>query len=143
MTPTHAYIPGRTPRHDEALFDPVKSTVRLGMSESDLAQSDAWSTGLDFYHQGYFWECHEVLEAVWMATRQNSRTRRVAQAVIQLANARLKLAMGRGNAARRLAEIAATHLAEARLGDDPVMGLTPGWLNSEVSAVRRAARGAI
>lgn len=140
MTPAHAYIPGQTPRHPEEMFDAVKSTVRLGMTEADLAVSDAWSTGLDYYHAGFFWECHEVLEAVWMATRQNSRARRVVQAVIQLANARLKLAMGRGNAARRLAEIAATHLAEARLAEHPVLGLTPDWLRAEVSAVRRAAR---
>ena len=140
MTPAHAYIPGQSPRHPEEMFEAVKSTVRLGMTEADLAVSDAWSTGLDYYHAGFFWECHEVLEAVWMATRQNSRARRVVQAVIQLANARLKLAMGRGNAARRLAEIAATHLAEARLAEDPVLGLTPDWLRAEVSAVRRAAR---
>ncbi|MDU8943133.1 DUF309 domain-containing protein [Ovoidimarina sediminis] len=143
MIPPHAYVPGRTPRHDEAMFADVRSTVRRGMTEEDLAVSAAWSTGLDLYDQGFFWECHEVLEAVWMAAHQNSRARFVAQAVIQLANARLKLAMGRVNAARRLADIAAAHLAEARLDRDPVMGLTPDWLRGEVSAVRHAARGAL
>ncbi len=139
MIPPHAYVPGRTPRHPEDMFDAVKSTAVRGMSAEDLAGSPAWRTGRALYDQGYFWECHEVLEAVWMATGQNTRERRVVQAVIQLANARLKLAMGRANAARRLAGIAEAHLAEARLRGTPVMEIAPDWIRGELAEIRRKA----
>ena len=80
-------------------------------------------------------------ESIQATTVRISRAADVA--VIQLANARLKLAMGRMNAARRLADIAAAHLAEARLDRDPVLGLTPDWLRGEVSAVRHEVRNAL
>ena len=136
MTPPHAYIPGQTPRHPEDLFDGVKATVRKGMSAGELAASEAWAVGLRYYREGFYWECHEVLEAVWMAARQNTPERRVVQAVIQLANARLKMRMGRANAARRLAGIAEGHLADARAGG-PVLGLAPDWIAGEIVDIRR------
>ena len=142
MIPPHAYIPGQTPRHPEDLFDAVKATARRGMSPADLARSEAWQAGRDLYDRGFYWECHEVLEAVWMSTGQNTRERRVVQAVIQMANARLKLAMGRGNAARRLERIAAAHIAEARLNAADVLGLTPDWLQAELADIRQHAREA-
>jgi hypothetical protein len=43
-----------------------------------------------------------VLEAVWIASPKNGRDRVALQAVIQLANAGLKLRMGRDRAAMRL-----------------------------------------
>ena len=139
MTPPHAYIPGRTARHPEDLFDPLKVTARRGMTSGELAESRAWAEGLRFYREGYYWEAHELLEAVWMATGPNSAERRMVQAVIQLANARLKAAMGRRNAAERLAGIAAAHLAEARAARGAVLGLSPDWVAGEIADVRRGA----
>lgn len=139
MIPTHAYIPGRTARHPGGCFEALRATVRPGMTPDALAASEAWRTGLAYYREGYFWECHEVLEAVWMATRANSAERRVAQAVIQLANARLKAEMGRPNAVGRLADIAEAHLAEARLRGGEALGIRAAWIRDEAAELRALA----
>ncbi len=138
MTPPHAYVPGRTPRHPEDLFDAIKAGVTRGMPSVDLAWSDTWQTGLRYYREGYFWEAHEVLEAVWMATGQNSAERRMVQAVIQLANAALKARMGRENATRRLCGIARAHLAEIPGHRGTVLGLSPEWVLAEIARVQNA-----
>lgn len=112
--PSHAYVPGQTPRHDETLFDALKS-------DTDLA----WRIGLEFLEEGYFWEAHEVHEAVWLAAPQNSAEKEMVQAVIQLANAGLKQRMNRSSAVKKLLKQAEKHLVEAltrQMG--PVMGLT-------------------
>lgn len=140
MIPPHAYIPGRTPRHPEDLFDVVKATARSGMTPEDLAASRAWQTGLAYYRAGYHWEAHEVLEAVWLATGPNSVERRMVQAVIQLANAALKKRMGRKNAMRRLCEIASAHLSEIPKHHTLVLGLSPTWVLTEISGLRQDDR---
>ena len=136
MTPPHAYVPGRTARHPDDLFDPVKSSVHRGMSPGELENSAAWATGLRYYREGFFWESHEVLEAVWMATGPNSAERRMVQAVIQLTNAALKARMGRANATRRLCDIAAAHLSELPRRAETVLGLSRGWVQAEIDRVR-------
>jgi predicted metal-dependent hydrolase len=106
-------VPGQTPRHPEDWFDALKQD-----------RETAIAAGLFYYEQGYFWECHEVLEAVWMGAPEPSPERDMAQAIIQLANARLKLRMGREKAALRLAGIVEDLLdripaGERPLGQDP------------------------
>jgi predicted metal-dependent hydrolase len=101
------------------------------MTEAELAASPALRAGIAFLHAGFFWESHEVLEPVWMALPEGP-ARQMAQALIQLANARLKDRMGRPRAAARLRALAAGHLAQARQGGDRALGLDPaevaGWI---------------
>ncbi len=105
--PPHAYVPGRTARHPEDWFDPFKDIA------PDPLNSPAMRIGLYYFHEGYFWECHEVLEAVWLALPDPSAERQMVQAVIQLANACLKLEMGKRRAAERLCDIVQGHLEKA------------------------------
>ena len=100
--PKHAYVPGQTARHAEGRFAPVCATAQLGMSPTQLAQSKAFCTGLFYLQRGYFWEAHELFEPVWMALEEGSEERCLLQALIQLANAQLKLRMHRPKAASRL-----------------------------------------
>ena len=72
------------------------------MSSAQLAQSEAFCTGLYYFRSGYFWEAHELFEPVWMALEEGSDDRRFLQALIQLANAQLKIKMQRPKAAKRL-----------------------------------------
>ncbi|MEL0089250.1 MAG: DUF309 domain-containing protein [Rhodospirillales bacterium] len=109
--PSYAYIPGQTPRHDPMLFDELKK------------QAGAWDFGLQLLKAGFYWECHEVVEAVWLRASPNSEEQRVAQGVIQLANAALKWRMGRGKAAQRIAAIAADLFAS--VGSEKVLGISP------------------
>ncbi|WP_164661351.1 DUF309 domain-containing protein [Tropicibacter sp. Alg240-R139] len=74
------------------------------MSVSDLAACEAWDAGWSFFETGFFWEAHEVWEAVWQVLPPNSAERRFVQAVIQLANALLKEKMNRPQAVRRLCD---------------------------------------
>ncbi|WP_323784889.1 DUF309 domain-containing protein [Thalassovita sp.] len=102
--PAYAYVPGRSPRHDDDLFDPIKATVTPG--PADLSRSQVWRMGLDFLTDGYFWESHELLESVWMACPPNSAESLLVRAIIQYANAGLKWEMGRPAAAARLLGLA-------------------------------------
>lgn len=135
--PPHAYIPGQTPRHPEDWFDPIKASVTDAIPTLNLHKTDAFQAGLFYFHQGYFWECHEVLEAVWMHCPDPSPEREMTQALIQLANARLKHLMGKPRAVQRLCDLVEGHLARCA-GVDVVMGLSvaqiAGW-NAQTRAL--------
>ena len=110
--PPHAYVPGQTARHPDDLFDALKD----GLAEvpaDRLNETRAWAYGLAFLKDGFFWEAHEVLEAVWMACPPNAPERLMVQAVIQHANAELKRKMGQDRAAQRLDQRSAELAREA------------------------------
>lgn len=121
--PPHAHVPGLTPRHPEGHFDALRATAQPGMAEADLARCAAFRAGVAWLHAGYGWEAHEVLEPVWMALPEGP-ARQMVQALIQIANARLKDRMGRPRAAARLRAMAAGHLAAAqRQAAGAILGL--------------------
>ncbi|WP_300058897.1 DUF309 domain-containing protein [uncultured Roseobacter sp.] len=132
--PPHAYIPGKTARHPEDWFDEIKASV-AGVPPSRLHHTVAFQTGLAYFVEGFFWECHEVLEAVWMRTAERSVERELVVALIQLANARLKLEMSRPRAARRLCDIVDTHLRRCE-GHRRVLGVGIGDLTKELTETR-------
>ena len=104
--PPYAHVPGVNSRHPDDMFDPLKSSVVEGMSYEALRASAAWLQGLAFLREGYFWESHEVLEAVWLKCGPNTAERMTVQSLIQLANAGLKKKMQRDNAFNRLLKMA-------------------------------------
>lgn len=140
--PPFACIPGKTARHPEDWFDPVKASVTPDIATADLPQTVAFRTGLAYFGAGYFWECHEVLEAVWMATKDPSPARDMVQALIQLANARLKLRMERPRAAHRLCDIVADHLARCPQ-DLPTLGVRISDVCLELENVRHEVNSAL
>lgn len=130
LFPSHAYVPGRTPRHPETAFDGLK---QVG---TPLRDSPAWQAGLAFFDAGYFWEAHEVWEVVWMAAPANSPEKALVQGMIQLANAGLKRRMGRPRAAGRLDVIADALLSDATgRGGATGMGLDPRRIAEAQQAV--------
>jgi uncharacterized protein len=127
--PSHAYVPGLTPRHADGLFDRFKD-ARPGDPLTRLSASVSWAVGQDFLRAGYFWEAHEVLEALWLACPPNGAERLSVQAAIQLANAGLKARMGRKGAAVRLLEMARDLTTESLArGCDPALALAPADWN--------------
>lgn len=122
VLPPFACVPGKTDRHPEDWFDPIKASVSDDASPRDLHHTKAFKAGLAYFESGYFWECHEVLEAVWLRTIKNSPERELVQALIQLANARLKLRMGKPRAAARLCDMVSAHLAKCGAEND-IFGL--------------------
>jgi len=135
--PPYAYVPGQTPRHDEGRWDDVRATAAPGMGADELAASPAFTAGMAFFENGYFWEAHEVWEAVWMACPPNSAEHRFVQALIQLANAELKLAMEKPRAALRLCAIAEAHLDETGAGPGTaLLGVPVTWVGDRLGACR-------
>lgn len=126
--PDHKHIPGQNARHPEDAFDWIRDQAAAD------AGNAAWLYGLRLLHHGFYWEAHEVLEPVWMAAAPNSAERAMAQAVIQLANAALKLDMEKPKAAARLAAMVQALAGEARRGGAVVMGV-------EISVLAKAAGG--
>lgn len=124
--PVHKHIPGANARHPEDAFDWIRDQAAAE------AGNAAWLYGLHLLREGFYWEAHEVLEPVWMAAAPNSAEKAMAQAVIQLANAALKLDMGKPKAAARLAGMVEALAAEAAKGGEVVLGV-------EVAEVSRAA----
>jgi hypothetical protein len=114
--PTAPHLPGRNPRPPETFFAPLKAGIVPGMTPSDLAQSAAFAAGFTLFEAGYFWEAHEVWEAVWLRLPPASRERHLMQGLIQLANVGLKRRMGRVASASRILTRADSALAEAHRG---------------------------
>jgi hypothetical protein len=135
--PSHAYVPGRTARHDERVFDTLHASVRPGMTVAELGRSAAFRAGLEYYARGYFWEAHEALEPVWMALPEGSADRARVQALIQLANAALKQAMGRPNATLRLCARVMTHLDAS---DGASLPIDADWLRREAEVLLAGAK---
>jgi len=121
--PPYAYVPGRSPRHAENLFDRFK--VDANIDDDQFSSSNAWRFGLAFLNDGYFWESHEVLESIWLAAAQNSAQKCMVQGIIQLANAGLKFKMKQDDAGNRLLIMADGLIEEAsRRGGLAVLGLS-------------------
>lgn len=116
--PKIPHVPGSGTVPDGDLLAQLKANVPARVTDANWREVAAYRNGLALYRAGYFWEAHEVWEPVWMATAPGSRTRSLVQGLIQLANACLKLAMGRPRAARRLLDLAEGHVHEAAAGRD-------------------------
>lgn len=117
--PPYAYVPGSTPRHDEDFLDHVKELASIITQNENAQENDAWLFGIRLFENDFFWECHEVLETVWMNALPNSREKNLVQGVIHLSNAALKIKMQRPDASQRLIELADQCFYEAYLGMDP------------------------
>ncbi len=136
--PPHGHVPGQNARHPEDWFDRIKTSVHVDMQAEDLQDTAAFRAGLIYLETGFFWECHEVLEAVWLQTPQDSPERDMTQALIQLANARLKILMMRPNAAVRLCDKVEAHLARYPARQS-ILGVSPQKVLDWTSVTRRMA----
>ncbi|MBV8849914.1 MAG: DUF309 domain-containing protein [Methylobacteriaceae bacterium] len=100
--PRWAYVPGGDVEPDRAALEQAKSFVPRRFEGFVPWQHAALLYGLVLNDSEFYWESHEVLEAVWKAAPMNGLDRIVLQALIQTANAGLKQRMGRHAAAGRL-----------------------------------------
>lgn len=84
--------------------------------------------GCDLYNHGYWWEAHEAWESLWLSCTHPVQ-RGYLQGLIQVANAHLKLEMGRHKAVRRLTEEYLGHLRPVAALGGTCMGNDVGrWL---------------
>lgn len=137
--PCRRHIPGSASAPDRAPLDAVKALTPSRVNGDTWREAPAYAYGLHLYARGFFWEAHEVWEAVWLATAPNSQERHLLAGLIQLANASLKLEMAQPKAALRLLRASQDHLTECP--SSPLLGLDPGALARDVGAF--AARVAV
>jgi hypothetical protein len=93
--PRWAYVPGES-ADSEADHDTLwhaKALVPSRFRDFIPARHPALRYGIALNDAGYFWESHEVLQAVWAAAPQGGRERILLRACIQIASANLKLRM--------------------------------------------------
>lgn len=100
--PLHRHVPGQNARPVDGYLESIAALAPTTTSNDTAAQNRTWLFGLKLFNCGYYWECHEVLEAVWLNSPPNSRERFLLQGVIHLTNAALKSTMQRESAVRRL-----------------------------------------
>jgi hypothetical protein len=113
--PRRAYVPGTGNEPDRESLERVKVLVPPRFDGAVPASDVALTYGLALNDAGFFWESHEVLEAVWKAAPKGGLDRICLRACIQIANANLKLKMGKLRAAERLMAEAADELAELKV----------------------------
>jgi hypothetical protein len=135
-SPAHAYVPGTGNEPDRKPLDHVKALVPPRYADAVPASDAALAYGLALNDAGFFWEAHEILEAVWKAAPKGGLDRICLRACIQVANANLKRKMGKPRAAERLIAEAAGELAELKVrlrshGSDSFAGSFPAGMVAE------------
>jgi hypothetical protein len=121
--PRWSCLPSHVALADFERLRPATENVPDRIAPAALPDQLAFRYGVDLYNTAFYWEAHEVWEPVWMALPPNSRERSACQALIQAANALLKLRFGRARAFGRLAAEVARHAGEATAGEGQLPGL--------------------
>lgn len=99
---------------------------------------DALHRGAALYHDGRYWEAHEIWEERWREAAGGER--HLLQGLIQVAAAALQAAAGKWDGAARLVARAESHLRAAGTGfgvDAPALAdALPAWLAARGPAPR-------
>ena len=132
--PRWSCLPSHVASADFERLRPATVDMPELITAKQVATQLAFRYGADLYNAGFYWEAHEVWEPVWMALPPNSRERIACQALIQAANACLKLRFGGAKAFGRLADEVARHAGEVTARGRCAAGIDMGaW--SEAFAV--------
>lgn len=110
--PRWSYRLDKKTEADHDTLAQAKALVPARYIEFVPAADPALCYGLTLNDAGFFWEAHEILEAVWKVAPQRGRDRILLRACIQVANANLKLSLRRPRAAHRLLQDAQSELDE-------------------------------
>ena len=110
--PRWAYVPGVNDGADHAPLAQAKALLPTRFEGRVPADDPVLLYGLALNDAGFFWESHEILEAVWKLAPQGGRDRILLRACIQIANANLKVTMQRPRAVERLLRDALAEIDE-------------------------------
>ena len=133
--PPYRFVPGETPhptRDPRGHSFGVKAEVPGPWRLEDWRDLDEWLWAVDLFNQGYWWESHEALEALWHAAGRTKARARFIQSLVHLSAACLNRRRGHPEAARRQAARAARGLRAAR---DAAALTTPGSSASVVMGI--------
>ncbi len=84
-------------------------------------KNETWLFGVDLYNFGFWWESHEMWEALWKLDRNPEQEKLFYRAVIQLAAANIKRFLDRVDVAQSLAMQAVEKLK--KIETSPWMGV--------------------
>ena len=105
--PSYAYVPGRGPH---PVSDPRGHSYGSALSgiaapdPENPSGSPQFLQAVDLFNYGYYWEAHEVWEALWIACGRSGSTADFLKGLIKLAAAGVKAREGRPPGVRRHAE---------------------------------------
>lgn len=137
--PRWVYRPGRDAAPDRVTLDRIKESVPARFDAFVPADTPALVYALALNDAGFFWECHEVLEAIWKVAPQGGRDRILLRACIQIANANLKSAMDQPRAAARLLAEAIAELEELKRRGPAGDGFAAAFAADQLEAAARRA----
>lgn len=98
--PEKPFIPGKENLKE---FNFEISWKDTELKEVNWTESDEYLFGIDLFNHGFWFEAHEIWEAVWLAQNKDSETRVFMQGLIQLSAALFKKKSGKYESAERLA----------------------------------------
>jgi uncharacterized protein len=129
--PPYAYLPGRSPhprRHPQGHSHGRPEPAAAAFPAADWRESEPWRRGVDLYNHGFWWESHEVFEALWKAFGRDATPEgRLLHALVWLAAARLKAHGGARRVSLRFAGRARSALEAS----------APRVLGADVAALAR------
>jgi hypothetical protein len=134
LLPPYRFVPGETPRpaRDSAADRRDEWSAESSWRPEEWRELDPWLWAIDLFNHGYWWECHEVLEALWLAAGRTTPAARFVQSLVHLSAACLNDRRGHVEASRRQAARAVRGLRAARAPISRVMGVDPSALASSV-----------
>ena len=116
--PPYTYVTGKYPHpHSDPRghsFGQSPQRVEPPSAEN-WRDCDAYLWGLDLFNHGYYWEAHELWEAVWMACGRKGASADFFKSLIKLAAAGVKAREGRVAGVRLHARRALALLQQARV----------------------------
>lgn len=140
--PRWSCLPSHVASADFERLRPATLDMPERMAPGSVPEQPAYRYGADLYNTGFYWEAHEVWEPVWMALPPNSRERITCQALIQAANACLKLRFGGARAFGRLAMEVARHAGEVTATGNRAAGIDMhAWSGAFASFAKDIAKG--
>lgn len=123
--PPYRFVPGLFPH---PIRDPeghshraVRARVHPYWTPEEWPALESYLRGVDLFNRFYFWEAHEVWEALWKSHLPDSDPARFIQGLINLAASFLKVHMQEHPSARKLWRAAETLLR--RFQGRPWMGV--------------------
>ena len=86
--PPYAFVPGKNPHprrdpkgHSYGRPEPAAEPF----PPEEWKKSAIYLRGIELFNNGYFWECHEMLEAIWHAVGHETPQGQFLQGIIQVA----------------------------------------------------------
>lgn len=92
--PAYRFLPGRSPhprRHPDGHSVGRPEPTPAAVTVANWPSSDWYRYGVDLFNYGFWWEAHEVFEALWQAAGRDTEEGQFFQALVQVAAANLKL----------------------------------------------------